>query len=1236
MADVSVGAGVARQGVNNPDAEAGRAKTQTQRQVSSSMESSGHGTHGSPELKGGEVHGDAGFVTTSGGGDTRRGTTAGDGEAAGSRSPRGEFEVEGFAAHAEKKKKNEWDIGVFVLSGLSSGVGKTTLACGLIRALRKRGIAVLPFKVGPGFEDSNRLAMAAASASASSSGEIEGGAHGGTCLNLDDWLLGGRDACIRSFQNAIKSKIEEEEAKGSSGQSSAAADVNYAGPGLQKRRLLVIVEGQDGALFDDHEGSESDESDACDEDGSDSSCGLLAGASSTAEVAKWLGAPVVMVVDSQSERAERHGGSSAKSVAAQLRGFQIFDPEVHVEAVILNRAGEGSASVSGRGSSRLRPSHSMKKLSGAIRKTFIILGQVPLINLARKANDNKGELEILGEEIGACFDLDFLANIGMQASAPGIRDIIDRLSDCSNQALPRVPSGGITNRVKIAVAWDEAFHSYYFDNLAMMKENGADLVYFSPLRDSNLPEDVKAVYLGGGCLSEQSARILGENKAMRFSLLAFAMSGGVVYAECGGLMYLSASTESREGVVDAMIGFFPFRTRRTKRANRGYVTVTTTKDSGLFPVGEKVRGYIHHSTEIIEERVINQFRAAHSRGLGGLSRDRDSVAIGPPSIGRCSSYAEVYHADAAGTHSTAGSSLVGNEGYKGDNVLASFIHLHWRSNPAFAGQFVDYCSKINLEDLSGSMQEYLKRTDQVKSETRTQMDQMFKASLSNRVGPRGRHHEVDTPLSSNDDSLVKTWSYSDSQWKGIAPHNISEQHKRIGLQLKSSTVDAITQQASHNRSSSHGELSQFNTLISNPDQLHRAYSYFDLNHEFMYVPQEEAICCLCPQATEMVCALGLGSRLVAVTDQCDYPPRIQLGRRVVCETRKAKAGVLGSSASSASLAADGAEENGNNSINGGSNRGSPSGKGEHSGSGSGGGGGIRETWLKKETPATVIDVSWLSGTRPGTIITDECSAGMSTSSINLAMGGAGAGAGGHDSPHPGIVMDALSQAGLADKNTRMPIGCAILHLRTNIFSDVFEHLLEIGSSAGVYEEAVQVVRELRLRLRSVVSRVAKSKHRPRVISFEGISPLVIRGRWLPEMKQLAGGQDPLQEPGNITQRVNWQKVRNADPEVLILSPCSSCIAKTLRDVSMLASMPGWWSISAVHRGEVYIVDPALFCRPGPRLVDGVELLAHLLHPDIVERPEAASKVLKLSLMNGQRCNPKNLYNYFQDYKPASI
>ena len=132
----------------------------------------------------------------------------------------------------------------------------------------------------------------------------------------------------------------------------------------------------------------------------------------------------------------------------------------------------------------------------------------------------------------------------------------------------------------------------------MLQEAGAELVFFSPLA-GKFPEGVSGLYLGGG-YPERHAEAVAANAPVRAALKAFACAGGVIYAECGGLIYLSQSIQPLNALPVPMVGIFPFRTHMTERLKTGYVEVNMTSECALFPTGPPARGHIHHFSEITQ------------------------------------------------------------------------------------------------------------------------------------------------------------------------------------------------------------------------------------------------------------------------------------------------------------------------------------------------------------------------------------------------------------------------------------------------------------------------------------------------------------------------------------------------------------------------------------------------------------------------------------------------------------
>ena len=233
-----------------------------------------------------------------------------------------------------------------------------------------------------------------------------------------------------------------------------------------------------------------------------------------------------------------------------------------------------------------------------------------------------------------------------------------RPRDVGALALGTPPSGGPRRGspsapTRIGLARDAAFHFYYADNLRRLESLGAELVPFSPLRDAALP-NVDGLYLGGG-YPELHAASLASNTAMREAIASFAQAGGPIYAECGGLMYLTQAIVTTDGQRHPMVGLFPSEARMcTKLQALGYVEVETQTKTILGGAGSRFRGH--------------QFRYSE------LSPDP------PPSLERVYSLRR-----RRGDETT-------REGFRMGNVIASYVHAHWASNPRIAASFVESCA----------------------------------------------------------------------------------------------------------------------------------------------------------------------------------------------------------------------------------------------------------------------------------------------------------------------------------------------------------------------------------------------------------------------------------------------------------------------------------------------------------------------------------------------------------------
>jgi iron complex transport system substrate-binding protein len=175
----------------------------------------------------------------------------------------------------------------------------------------------------------------------------------------------------------------------------------------------------------------------------------------------------------------------------------------------------------------------------------------------------------------------------------------------------------------------------------------------------------------------------------------------------------------------------------------------------------------------------------------------------------------------------------------------------------------------------------------------------------------------------------------------------------------------------------------------------------------------------------------------------------------------------------------------------------------------------------------------------------------------------------------------------------------VLYFTPRTLDDVWKDLAALAAASDTTETADAIIDDARARLAAVAAAV-RGAHRPRVFFAEWVDPVYCAGHWVPEMIEVAGGNDPLAQAGADSVRVQWDDVVAAAPEVIVVAPCGYSCADAAAQLPLIAERPGWSALPAVQSGRVFAVDAnAYFARPGPRLVDGVELLAHLLHPERV-------------------------------------
>ncbi|GAB4190925.1 MAG: cobyrinate a,c-diamide synthase [Coleofasciculaceae cyanobacterium] len=489
-----------------------------------------------------------------------------------------------------------------VIAGERSGVGKTTVTLALLSFLSRQQHRVQSFKVGPDYIDPM----------------FHQYVTGRPCRNLDPVLTSERyvqDCFTRHIQG-----------------------VDYA-----------LVEGVMG-LFDGASGRED--------------------WASTAHVARLLQLPVLLVIDCS---------RLSRSVAAIAHGYKTFDSRIQLAGVVLNRVGSDRHLELLKDA--LEPLHI--PVLGVLRRQDTItlpsrhLGLVPtaemsqlnvlidrLAHLAEGCFDWERLFPLLTSS-RACFQSLFLTNHrGAENTEEGvIRRERGRVFEFYGGVNARFRGNlGVEGTsqfpIRVAVACDRAFSFYYQDNLDILQELGAELVFWSPLQDADLPVDVRGLYFGGG-FPEVFAQQLTENISARESVRRAILTGMPTYAECGGLMYLCEQIRDFEGQSWSMVGVLPTTTVMGKRLTVGYRQATALQESPLLKAGARVWGHeFHHSQlTVMPENPLFETRGYDEKGEGKAA----------------------------------------TEGWRLHQVHASYVHLHWGEYPEIPAQFLQSCQRLSLE-----------------------------------------------------------------------------------------------------------------------------------------------------------------------------------------------------------------------------------------------------------------------------------------------------------------------------------------------------------------------------------------------------------------------------------------------------------------------------------------------------------------------------------------------------------
>jgi iron complex transport system substrate-binding protein len=180
-------------------------------------------------------------------------------------------------------------------------------------------------------------------------------------------------------------------------------------------------------------------------------------------------------------------------------------------------------------------------------------------------------------------------------------------------------------------------------------------------------------------------------------------------------------------------------------------------------------------------------------------------------------------------------------------------------------------------------------------------------------------------------------------------------------------------------------------------------------------------------------------------------------------------------------------------------------------------------------------------------------------------------------------------------------GVSILSLQPNALADIWQDMCRVASGLGATAAGVRLVAGLQHRLGSIESRARPLKTRPSLAGIEWADPLMAFGNWTPELVQMAGGRSLFGAAGRHSPPIRFEDLAAEDPDVILIAPCGFSIERALEDLPVLESHPGWSRLQAVRNGRVYIADGnQYFNRPGPRLVETLEILAELLHPEVFQ------------------------------------
>ncbi len=1105
-----------------------------------------------------------------------------------------------------------------VIAGSASGVGKSSLSVGLMAALCERGMVVQPFKVGPDFVDPL----------------YHGRATGKPSINLDRWF--SSPAGLRK----------------SWGKYSEGSD-------------FCIIEGTTGILDDI----------GCPQVGNDAGELLPY---STAQLARWLDIPVVLVMD---------GSKIENSIGALVRGYCTWDTSIEICGIIFNNVRDYDdlaeleaivhsacpAKIPILGgvpnddvflNSDLESAFDTSVINKKIVKLCSLVSQNvdvdKIVSLARPAGymSQMHDVETQKQVDRPVKEVQIRRNqepLTKNAKRRARRKRAKAAKGDGKEALPCNEESDNTScsashstdtsvaakvSCRIAVAKDSAFNFYYEENLESLRENGLEIVYFSPLADA-LPPNISAVYLGGG-VPELHAAALADNKIFRAGMRKFVEAGGIVFAEGGGLLVLCQSLQTRTGFPQQpMVGIFPFRAIMSKtKVMRGYVQITVGDECPLFRPGSTIQAHMNSNSELVQEQHI-----------GGIVSTREWQSTYSAKL------YESKHSDR--TYNVT-------DGYCTSNVLGSYFHHHFGSAPETVKYFVDKCQKVNVSAATSAVASARRMADYLEGSV-AYTPPLTPIRARNNLGMMGVHSSPELNLERRARSRPQSMDLNGIQYD-FSAMTLPERAFHMTKTQSSGSLGhrtAIDPLGFEQKSSGAASPIQLGSASDLSAGVLPTRGHIMRTHDGRIEPERQFF----PRPS-----LEKYQHRLSNNSDCVSSDGSELAERSL-------SGLLNTYRAESVQNAGKFQEVGNQYLRQATQYldvGTPGPYGEHNDQKSIAvcDPGVRDIIQAFDIQASrLIDVSRHGLGSP--IISDRSLGMLQSKSVqalqNLHARRNSSDAGSESSFGEGLIenvaksiyrrssstiveidFEAMAQVKpdvliihankkideVMEKINRTSPKTRVLVVSPHSLSDVMDVILQVGDAIQERDQAVTIVRKLRERLRKVVLYSQRAQTSigittgPKIAVLSSLHPLSIEGGWVNDLVGLVRGE-PMPTNGHKKRVISWEDLVAFAPSVLIVcAPIMNCgdkSAKIFNDLCDIAAQPGWWQLPAVRDGVVVICEEALLSRMGLRLIDGAEALTRVVYGDNVPTCCLPRSTFKLKLRPGQRVRPRLLPNYFMAY-----